>query len=230
MQPKLVIFDLDGTLVDGAHAAIPAMQYAFETIGLPKPNDAQVRDMIGLSITPAIKHIINNFNKIRAVSDSEVEQIGDIYKNYFYQSRIAEKHPMPLYDGALKALAELQTKDEILLGIATGNSRRGVNAFLDKHNLNNVFFTTQCASECPSKPHPEMIVQAMRDAGVEAEHAIMIGDTSFDMQMAKAANVYAIGVNWGYHSQADMQQAGADIIVDNFEQLTSHIFKHFHIN
>ncbi|MBL1241607.1 MAG: HAD-IA family hydrolase [OCS116 cluster bacterium] len=225
MQPKLVIFDLDGTLVDGARAAIPAMQHAFEAVGLPKPNDAQVMDMIGLSIIPAIQHILNSFNQIRTVSDSEVEQIGEIYKNYFYQSRIAEKHPMPLYDGALKALAELQTQDEILLGIATGNSRRGVNAFLDKHNLRDAFFTTQCASECPSKPHPEMILQAMRDAGVEAAQTIMIGDTSFDMQMAKAANVYAIGVNWGYHSQDIMLSAGADIIVDNFEQLTAQILE-----
>lgn len=230
MQPKLVIFDLDGTLVDGARAAIPAMQHAFDAVGLPQPNDAQVMDMIGLSITPAVKHIVNSFNEIRAVSDSEVEQIGDIYKNYFYHSRIAEKHPMPLYDGTLKALAELQTKDEILLAIATGNSRRGVNAFLDKHNLRGTFFTTQCASECPSKPHPEMILQAIRDTGVEAAQTIMIGDTSFDMQMAKAANVYAIGVNWGYHTQDVIQQAGADIIVDDFEQLTSHIFRHLNVN
>lgn len=187
-------------------------------------------DMIGLSILPAVKHIINSFNEIREITDSEVEQIGEIYKDYFYQSRIAEKHPMPLYDGTLKALAALKAKDEILLAIATGNSRRGVNAFLDKHNLQATFFTTQCASECPSKPNPEMILQAMRETGVDTAQTIMIGDTSFDMQMAKNADVHAIGVNWGYHSHQTMLQAGADVIVDDFKALIHQIYNHLKIS
>lgn len=223
MNLKLVIFDLDGTLVDGAQAAIPAMQHAFTAFGLPKPNEGQIKDMIGLSITPAIKHILNNFNEVHKINDSEVEEISTLYKDYFYQSRIAEKHPMPLYEGALKALAELHTRDEILLGIATGNSRRGVNAFLDKHDLRSTFITTKCASECLSKPNPEMILQAMNETGIDANQTIMVGDTSFDMQMAKSAKAYAIGVNWGYHSQQVMTKAGADKIANNFDQLLQEI-------
>ncbi|MBL1422157.1 MAG: HAD hydrolase-like protein [Alphaproteobacteria bacterium] len=97
MQPKLVIFDLDGTLVDGARAAIPAMQHTFDEVGLPQPNDAQVMDMIGLSITPAINHIINSFNKIRKVSDSEIEQIGDIYIKTTFTTRALPKNTPCLY-------------------------------------------------------------------------------------------------------------------------------------
>lgn len=227
MQPKLVIFDMDGTLVDGAKAAVPAMQFAFESVNLPPPNGKLIRDMIGLSIPQGIRHIINSFNDLRQISDSEVEQIGETYKNYFYQARMIDKHPMPLYDGALKALAELHAQDEILLSIATGASRRGVNAFLDKYELNDLFFTSKCATECPSKPHPDMILQAMNETGVVAANTIMIGDTSFDMQMAKAANVYAIGVSWGYHHHETIKQAGADVIVEDYEQLNAHIITHF---
>ncbi|MCJ8324850.1 MAG: HAD-IA family hydrolase [Rhizobiales bacterium] len=227
MQPKLVIFDLDGTLIDGAQACIPAMQHAFRTVNLPVPNAVQVKNMIGLSITPAIYHILSSFNDIRHVSESEVEQIGDIYKDYFYQSRIANKHQSPIYSGALKCLAKLHANPNILLSIATGKSRRGVNAFLDKYELNNLFSTSWCATECHSKPHPEMIDQAMNTLGIDAENTIMVGDTEFDMQMAKNAKVHAIGVDWGYHSQELMLKSGANQIVDNFEQLTLAIFERF---
>lgn len=228
-QPKLVIFDMDGTLVDGAGAVIPAMQHAFKAANLPKPEASQIRDMIGLSVPMGIRHILSNFNDIPQASDSDVEKIGQDYKDYFYQSRITGRHEIPLYDGALKALAQLHAKDEILLSIATGASRRGVNAFLDKHNLRDTFFCSWCATECASKPHPEMILNAMNDTGVEAAQTIMVGDTSFDMQMGKAANVYTIGVNWGYHDRQTMLSAGANVIVDDFESLIGHIFEHLDI-
>ncbi|NRA88823.1 MAG: HAD-IA family hydrolase [Rhizobiales bacterium] len=229
MQPKLVIFDLDGTLVDGAHSVVDAMQFAFVSNKYPKPTNRQIMDIIGLSLPQAIIKIISNFNELSDISDSYSQDIEQSYKDYFFKARISKKNASPIYEGALEAIDKLHVKDELLLGIATGKSRRGVDAFLDEFNLSDKFFTTYCSTECISKPNPDMILRAIKDAGVDKQNTVMIGDTSYDMEMAKSAGIHAIGVNWGYHSQNIMLSAGADIIVENFDQLTKHIFEYLDI-
>ena len=123
-----------------------------------------------------------------------------------------------MYPGAKQVLADLGNAPEYVLGVATGKSRRGLDKLIEAHNLEGVFATQQVADFHPSKPHPSMIFAAMTETGTDPEHTVMIGDTSYDMDMAKAAGVRALGVNWGYHDRDRL--SGACGIIDRFEELS----------
>ena len=125
-----------------------------------------------------------------------------------------------MYPGAKAAIESLVQRDDILLGIATGKSRRGVDRLLEREGWQRHFMTIQTADEHPSKPHPSMILTALAQAGTEPHRAVMIGDTTFDMAMARAAGVAALGVEWGYHSAADLTRAGAGRVIGSFGDLT----------
>ena len=123
----------------------------------------------------------------------------------------------PLYPGALEALEALRARDDVLLGVATGKSRRGLEKLVEGHRLQGVFQTLQCADFHPSKPHPSMLLAALAETGVTADRAVMVGDTSFDMDMAQAAGVSGVGVGWGYHNRSRL--TGARRVIDGFEDL-----------
>ncbi|HLS19620.1 MAG TPA: HAD-IA family hydrolase, partial [Paracoccaceae bacterium] len=108
-----------------------------------------------------------------------------------------------------------------LLSVATGKARRGLEHFLLTHGLKSHFITTQCADDAPSKPHPQMVLNCLAATGVDAQAAVMIGDTEFDMEMAKAAGCRRIGVSWGYHSVKRLRAGGAEHIVESFDELES---------
>jgi phosphoglycolate phosphatase len=122
----------------------------------------------------------------------------------------------PLFPGALDVLMTLNADPETLLAVATGKSMRGLNGLIDSHGLEGVFVSRQVADHHPSKPHPSMIHACLSETGVAPEHAVMIGDTSFDMDMARAAGVSTIGVSWGYHA---VHKLDADVVVDHFADL-----------
>jgi phosphoglycolate phosphatase len=103
--------------------------------------------------------------------------------------------------------------------MATGKSRRGVNRLFDREGWHKDFATVQTADDHPSKPHPSMLLGAMQETGVAPARTVMIGDTSYDIEMARAAGARAIGVAWGYHTVAELAAAGADAIVERFEDL-----------
>lgn len=129
----------------------------------------------------------------------------------------------PLYPGALQALTDLGSAPEVLLGVATGKSKRGLDKLIETHGLEGVFVTQQVADFHPSKPHPSMLHAAMSETGASPENTVMIGDTSYDMDMARAAGVRAIGVNWGYHDRKAL--TGAHRIIDDFDALNSTLDK-----
>ncbi|MCO4817937.1 MAG: HAD-IA family hydrolase, partial [Planktomarina temperata] len=126
----------------------------------------------------------------------------------------------PLYPGALECLEILKDLDDIVLGIATGMSRRGLSHVLSNPDLAGRFVTTQVADDHPSKPHPSMVLQAMAESG--AARGVMIGDTTFDMQMGRAAGLKTIGVTWGYHA-AEALRGQADRMVDHYGQLVPEV-------
>lgn len=210
---KLVVFDVDGTLVDSQADILGAMSRAFEVEGLEAPHRDAVLSIVGLSLEVAVPKLAPTLEPVQH------SRIVEGYKAAYFELRQQKgaAESSPLYPGALATLDRLGARDEVLLGVATGKSRRGLDKLLAGHGLTGRFVTEQVADHHPSKPHPAMLHAALAETGVEAQDAVMIGDTSYDMEMAQAAGLRAIGVSWGYHDRA--QLAAADIIVDSYDAL-----------
>ena len=213
MRLKAVIFDVDGTLVDSQADILAAMTAAFEAEGLRAPKRDAVLGIVGLSLDVAIPMLAPDADHATCV------KLVQGYKDAYADLRLLQGADVssPLYPGARDALLSVKGKDEVLLGVATGKSRRGLDKLIEAHGLEGFFLTQQVADDHPSKPNPSMIFQAMRELGVEARDTVMIGDTSFDMEMARAAGVSFIGVAWGYHDVARL--GGADVLIEDFAQL-----------
>lgn len=207
---RLVIFDVDGTLVDSQADILRAMTEAFGALDLlPPPRDA-VLSIVGLSLPQAIAQLAPDL-------DTQVRtRIVEAYKDA-YASHRKMGATSPLYPGVAETLDVLNVRGNWLLGVATGKSRRGLTALLDAHGLQKTFVTEQVSDFHPSKPHPAMLKAALDETGLDAEHAVMVGDTSFDMEMAQAAGIFAIGVSWGYHPRARL--TAADVIIDEMTDL-----------
>jgi len=209
---KLVIFDCDGTLVDSQHMICAAMHKAYLAHDLPCPPRDRLLSIVGLSLDEA-------FTRLAGEEKQPVQSLAARYKEAFHALRASGEHLEPLYPGARVAIEALARRDDVVLGVATGKSLRGVHAVLGQHGLIEHFATLQTADKAPSKPHPEMVLAAMRDVGVDVADAVMMGDTIYDIEMARAANVAAIGVAWGYHRAADLHAAGAHAVIESFDTL-----------
>jgi phosphoglycolate phosphatase len=202
---RLAIFDCDGTLVDSQANICLAMEECFARAGLPAPPCEQTRRVVGLSLVEAMRAMLPD------ADDTLHRALAEDYKTAFQRLRGRGLIEEPLYDGVAELLDTLEAEGW-LLGVATGKSDRGLGLCLDCHGLGGRFVTLQTADRHPSKPHPSMIEMALADAGADATSSVMIGDTSFDMMMAKAAGVTAIGVAWGYHGAEELIAAGADFV------------------
>ena len=207
---RLAVFDCDGTLVDSLRVIAAAAAEAFTSIGLPAPATSQVQAFIGLPLIEALDRL--------APAGADREGLRDRYIEA-YRALIADPamHE-PLYEGAAAALDEIEAAG-VLLGIATGKGRRGLDAVLDRHGLSDKFVTLQTSDSGPGKPNPAMLLIAMSEAGVAPSETVMIGDTTFDIVMAGSAGVAAIGVGWGYHAPADLSSAGAAFLATDFTQI-----------
>jgi phosphoglycolate phosphatase len=209
---KLAVFDCDGTLADGQAAICAAMAGAFTACGLSPPPVHAVRRIVGLSLPVAVRHLAPD------ADDDAQRAVVTAYKQEFFAARTAGTLDEPLFAGMAELVSKLLA-DGWTLGIATGKSDRGLAALLDTHGLGQSFATLQTSDRHPSKPHPAMLEAALLEAGAMPEEAVMIGDTSFDMAMARAAGVRAIGVAWGYHGAEELLAAGAEAVADTVEEL-----------
>lgn len=213
MTPKLVLFDCDGTLVDSQHMIVATMTEAFAKVGHAPPDHAGVLSIIGLSLPEAIGRLDSSLDAIAV--NLVVEAYRDTYQAM--QFRLAET--APLYPGALDALKALSSRDDVLLGIVTGKSRRGLDAILETHGLSAMFSVLRTADDGPSKPHPFMVVDAVAALGGDVSQAVVVGDTGYDMLMARAAGAFALGVTWGYNGRDELAQAGAQELADGFAEV-----------
>lgn len=209
----LVVFDCDGTLVDSAHNVIACMRVAFEDAELPAPTDLAIRRTIGLNPDVAVRHLAQI-----ALSDTHLDKIVTGYKQAFFHRRLEADHHEPLFDGVREVLAYLASRN-IAMAVATGKSMRGVNAVIEQHGLDGYFGSLQTPDHNPGKPHPQMLEKAMTTAGALPGRTFMIGDTSFDMMLAKNAGCRGIGVTWGYHDDAELLESGAEKLINRFEEL-----------
>lgn len=211
---RLVLLDVDGTLVDSLYNICTAMDLACSWLGLEPPPHAHVRRGVGLSLIESVT---------QAMPDQPPDvltRLAQAYKDAFSAQRQRPDHQENLFPGTREALDSVEAQGW-LMGLATGKSRRGVDAFLERQNLQGRFVTIHSGDDGPGKPNPAMVMQALANTGCDPHHTVMVGDTTFDMQMARAARVGAIGVSWGSHSQADLKRAGAQVILDEFSGLAS---------
>ena len=218
---RLVMFDMDGTLIDSQDVIHEAMRRAFAQMGLPPLQKAKVLSIVGLSLENAISTLMPD------LSDKEVAEGVALYKQCFIALRAEQggEASAPLYAGVQEVLDRLAQDDFLLMGVATGKARRGLDHAYKSHNIGGYFVTHQTADDHPSKPHPSMLQSALRETGVDARQAVMIGDTSFDMDMAKAAGYHAIGVDWGYHPVSAL--ASADHILGSMFDLPDYLKTHW---
>ena len=211
---RLAVFDCDGTLVDGQADVCWAMERAFERARLPAPPLAEVRRVIGLSLPVAIRQLAPD------LSDHDATSVTEFYKASFRARREEGLLGEPLYDGIAQLLGDLHAAGWSL-AVATGKSDRGLAACLAAHRIDHLFISLQTADRHPSKPHPAMLEAALADAGAAPDQAVMIGDTTFDMLMAKSIGVRAIGVAWGYHTAQELRGGGAQAIAETVGDLAA---------
>lgn len=205
MALRLALFDCDGTLADSEASIVDAVHAAFGESGLEAPDRGHIVANIGRSLDAFLQHVAPE------LTPAEAGQLIDAYRGHFARLR-AERGVDPLFPGLDTVLRQLRAQG-VLLGIATGKSRRGLLHFLEAHGLEEDFAVLQTADDAPGKPHPGMIHNALDATGSSAGETVMIGDTTFDIGAARNAQVMGIGVSWGHHLESDLLEAGAWCVV-----------------
>ena len=209
---RLAVFDVDGTLIDSQHNIVASMLQACERNGVAAPTADAVRRIIGLSLLEAVTRLLPDHEP------DVIDRVVDDYKLGFQELRARQDHFEPLFPGVMEALDALE-KEGWILAVATGKSRRGLLLMIERHGFQGRFVSLQTADDNPGKPHPAMLRRAIAEAGGEPHSTVMIGDTSYDMQMGRSAGARAVGVAWGYHAPEELLAAGAHVIVDSYPAL-----------
>lgn len=213
MSPvKLAVFDCDGTLVDGQASVCMAMDRAFAGLGLVPPDHDLVRRIVGLNLMQAIGQLLPGRDQALHAA------VVAAYKSAFRAARAAGELSEPLFPGIAPLLDRLRAAGW-QLGVATGKSDRGLEHCLATNGLTGHFDTLQTADRHPSKPNPAMLHAALADVMAPPEHSVMIGDTSYDIIMARAAGVRALGVAWGSHPADELREAGAEAVAQTPKDL-----------
>lgn len=211
------MFDMDGTLIDTQALIAEHMATTFAEAGLPVPSPAQVRRIIGLSLPQAMLQLLGSHDLEMAT------QLADRYRGHYRDSLVSAEGREGLFPGAREALEQLSQQSETVLGIATGKGLNGVLRLTELHGIAGYFSTLQTPDHNPSKPDPGMMLRAMAETGAEKHATVIIGDTTFDMAMGKAAETKTIGVTWGYHHADELRAAGADVLIDDYAALAEAI-------
>jgi len=208
-QLKLIVFDWDGTLMDSVDRIVGCMQAASIDANITAPSDDAVKDIIGLGLREALQRLFPD-------CDSQVHsELTEHYRRHFvYESSIATK----LFLGASEVLVSLQS-DGYSLAVATGKARRGLEKVLDETKTRHYFAATRCADETKSKPHPQMLYELMEVLQVQPHQTLMVGDTEFDLEMAAAAGVASVAVDYGAHEQSRLLRHSPLVCISDISHL-----------
>ena len=208
---KLIIFDFDGTLVDSRSLILESHRIVFAEFQLPAPPPANSLALVGKSLNVILTELAGPTAPI-----SEMVRAYDLLLPQLRADAAFAERP---FDGVGDLLHELSSGPDIVLGLATGHRTDTVAPALEELRWDGHFRTIQAADTAPSKPHPGMLLQAMAATGVTPGDTIFIGDTTFDMEMARAARLRSIGVAWGYHETDRLVAAGAHRIASTIDEL-----------
>ena len=206
---ELIIFDWDGTLMDSAAKIVNCLQSSARDTGLPVPDEKAARNIIGLGLHESMQILFGD------ISEQQIEQMVEHYRQYFVHT---DKTVQALFPGVKEGLGTI-TETGALLGIATGKARVGLDRVLTAEKMHDFFVVTRCADEARSKPHPQMLLDILDYTAIDADKVLMIGDTTYDMEMASAAGVDALGVSYGVHESEALLQASALEVVNSFSEL-----------
>lgn len=209
---RLIVFDCDGTLVDSQATIVACAQAAFRAEGLAPPAAEAIRRIVGLSLVEAVLELMVEPDPAAA------PRLAERYKEAFLEYRARPDYLEPLFPGTLDLLDTL-IKRGFVLGVATGKAMRGLRFVLEHHGLERHFATLQTADLHPSKPHPAMLLAAMAATGTSPEATMLIGDTTYDILMARAAGAMPVGVGWGNHAPHELEEAGAVHVLGHFDEL-----------
>jgi phosphoglycolate phosphatase len=188
-EVRLIVFDWDGTLMDSEAQIVSCLRAVLHDLSLEPLNDATLRNVIGLGLREAVDTLVPG-------RDEEFHQAFITrYREHWFNSGESS-----LFSGVVDMLGAFR-RQQLLLGVATGKSRRGLDRVLGETGLASCFDATRCADEAPSKPHPQMLLDLMDQLGVTPAQTVMVGDTEYDMEMATHAGVAKIAVTTGVHSE-----------------------------
>lgn len=213
MTKKLFLFDCDGTILDSVDIIHDSMVHTFAEAGYGVPLQSQTRSIIGLTLDLAIARLLD-----RKV-DAEIETMTARYKQHFHKLYNKPDFSQSLFDGMEKLITDFASHKWVTLGVVTGKSKRGMDMFFDKHGFRDDFKVVRTADDCASKPHPAMVLECCDEMQIVPADTVVIGDSVFDMEMAKAAGAQAIGVAWGYNEVPLLRAAGADFIAADAYEL-----------
>ena len=204
---KLIVFDWDGTLMDSEAQIVNCLHAAIADLGLEPMDDETVKNVIGLGLREAIDTLVPGRD------DRFHQAFVDHYRKYWFQSEASV-----LFEGVRDVLDTLQ-QQELLLGVATGKARRGLERVLGETDLASCFHATRCADEAPSKPHPQMLLDIMARLDVLPKETLMVGDTEYDMEMATNAGAAKIAVRTGVHSEERLNRHAPLVCLDRLVDL-----------
>ena len=190
-EAKLIVFDWDGTLMDSAAHIVSCLQNAITELSLEPKTSDELKNVIGLGLREAL------FVLYPQATDEELTALVDHYRKHFFDQKTA---PSELFTGARELVKELHAKD-YFLAVATGKGRNGLDKVLKETGMGEYFPITRCADESHSKPHPQMMLDIIDYYGIEANEAIMVGDTEYDLQMANNASAHSVAVSYGVHEK-----------------------------
>lgn len=205
---ELLVFDWDGTVVDSAAHIVASLQAACRDIGLPHPEEARARYIIGLGLQDAMNYLLPD------LPASDYPRLVERYRYHF----LAGDQGVSTFHGIEAGIGELHARG-FLLAVATGKSRRGLDRALADTGLGRYFHLSRCADEGFSKPHPDMLLTLMESLGVPCERTLMIGDTTHDLEMARNAGVSAVAVTYGAHERQALHALEPLACVDSSDEL-----------
>ncbi len=209
MKYELIIFDWDGTLMDSSARIVNSLRNAARDVDLVVPTKELARNVIGLNLADCLVKLFGR------IPEKLSQEFIDRYRYHFYHP---DAHEMPFFDGVMEGLARLD-KSGKMLAVATGKGRRGLAPLLHEHDLERLFVTTRCADESYGKPNPQMLYDILEFTGQATENTVMIGDTSYDLQMANNAGMESIAVNYGMHGKAKLIKYKPVKIFSDFPEL-----------
>jgi len=211
----LLVFDWDGTLADSTATIVSAIRAAAGDLGLAVPTEDRARHVIGLGLHDALS---------RCVPDLAPDRVAEYSARYrtHYASRLSD---VALFDGVEAMLSELAA-DSRSLAIATGKTRAGLDSALQAAGIGNRFGAIRCADQCRPKPHPQMLLELLDETRLPAHAVLMIGDTTHDLDMARAAGVGAVAVTYGAHPADELRRRDPLALVDSVDELSRWLKTH----